>query len=1376
MRTRECWARWIQLPQVWIGVLLLGSGQLGCGSSDETTPQEALATSQQALTSQAEAINAKWVKMGGAAAIGEPTSGVEPLPAGLNGEYQAFSGGCIVSSDDFGAMFLTNATCAKYFSLERQTEYSGNSVLSVVGLPVEDTAPFGTGSATSFTGGKVIVTSGGDYVVYGGIYARYLGLAPVLGLPLSDEQSGISPAIRFQHFENGSMFWRSDVGAFAVRGAILDKWNEVGGLPGQLRFPLSDTETLIDPGGVVIGLKGRFEQGNIYYSPGTGARVLSTKLAVAYEQEFAGPNGDLGLPIGDLATSSASGYQYVDFERGVLVDTNPAGNAPGEVKVFSFFDFYVDRFDSFGDSDCEFGLCGTPDPYWYIRVWDETGAEILDKRWGNANDTDWTVQESWRLPTPSGARSYTVRFHGLDVDDTSDDDDLGTTESTYNIDNLWGTLESNDHRCSTSNGGVTGTYAIRNHPPIDPEKNWIENYWWSFKNFGTDNLTYEQFAATFSDVSNDEAWWLHPFNHFFYDVFFDGIASSGNCFGMSLESIYAQGGRSPYAQPIHQYFDDTQGGDKPIDQYGNPLSPAHASLINHINIKHGYQLGLDAVSWFFAHFLAGTTHDPNANFALGKAFDDSGVPTVVSIFDSEFFQGGHTMRVVGYEPLGPACGGTSLFCYRIHVADPNYPSADLTGDMDEYIEINPGELGQYRYHDYSGGFIGGGRLLVMPYWLLDHQPATPFGLGQQLLDNLTMLLTGSTGRVNQVTDEAGRTLFEAPIEGSPTWDDLTQDAAQRMPTLAPIPIAMDGPMPGQLYAGMHVVGSSHEYDLGLAPGLPAGTRYEATIDTARLASRLSIPGTPGVPDIVRASDIGTETKAMEVEIPAASTEKTIDWTLGAALKHRWAQFKSLTMVPTQKIRMRTANGGYRIIIENDGPDTGAVVQVSAGKGATPVDLGWVDIPGGVSELDFQLPKTTLTVSGQVPGNGGWLTEPVTITLDAVEYSGTGLDAIEYSLDGENWATYAGPFVYAEQGDTELLYRARDKEGNQEAAKRQTFRIDSEEPEAFGAVSLDGGVSLSYTMVDPEPGSGGLGVHTLVQGEAGPIEQFVPGTDGSIDLPTTCSRVEYWAEDAAGNLQLPHAIIEDSVPPVLTAPPVIHTTRCTEAAGLDFGVVADDDCGIVSLTSNAPAQMPLGTTLVTWEASDAAGNVVTVSQEITTELADDPSCCPAGYNIIMGTTNDDQLTGTSGSDCIIALGGQDKLYGLGGNDALSGGDGDDQLWGGPGNDWMYGGTGQDKLSGGSGDDSLLCGDGVDWAYGGIGNDTMFGGQGGDYLFGDAGEDSLWGEADDDHLDGGLGNDYLDGGLNHDWCQGGGGSDHCVQDGGDYLSGTCTPISP
>jgi hypothetical protein len=190
--------------------------------------------------------------------------------------------------------------------------------------------------------------------------------------------------------------------------------------------------------------------------------------------------------------------------------------------------------------------------------------------------------------------------------------------------------------------------------------------------------------------------------------------------------------------------------------------------------------------------------------------------------------------------------------------------------------------------------------------------------------------------------------------------------------------------------------------------------------------------------------------------------------------------------------------------------------------------------------------------------------------------------------------------------------------------------------------------------------------------------------------------------------------------------------------------------------------------VTWTATDAGGRTTTATQRITLRLLDDPACCPSGSNVIIGTSNNDNLTGTGGSDCILARGAQDTINGLGGDDYISAGHGDDVVNSGFGNDVVFGGPGQDQLSGGAGNDTLFGDDGDDTLNGGTGADTLRGGQGQDTLNGNDQNDICFGDFGDDTLNGGAGDDALVGGQ--------GSGDNCIGGSGINTFATCeTPTT-
>jgi Ca2+-binding RTX toxin-like protein len=118
---------------------------------------------------------------------------------------------------------------------------------------------------------------------------------------------------------------------------------------------------------------------------------------------------------------------------------------------------------------------------------------------------------------------------------------------------------------------------------------------------------------------------------------------------------------------------------------------------------------------------------------------------------------------------------------------------------------------------------------------------------------------------------------------------------------------------------------------------------------------------------------------------------------------------------------------------------------------------------------------------------------------------------------------------------------------------------------------------------------------------------------------------------------------------------------------------------------------------------------TGSPEPTVPSCDDgtPTTAPAGYNLIVGSGNNDRgskaLVGTSGNDLIFARGGDDEVNGQGGDDVICGGSGNDFLEGGDGADTIRGERGKDELKGQAGNDTLTGGGGNDVVNGGADTD-------------------------------------------------------------------------
>ena len=137
-----------------------------------------------------------------------------------------------------------------------------------------------------------------------------------------------------------------------------------------------------------------------------------------------------------------------------------------------------------------------------------------------------------------------------------------------------------------------------------------------------------------------------------------------------------------------------------------------------------------------------------------------------------------------------------------------------------------------------------------------------------------------------------------------------------------------------------------------------------------------------------------------------------------------------------------------------------------------------------------------------------------------------------------------------------------------------------------------------------------------------------------------------------------------------------------------------------------------------------------------------------YNIITGTTGNDNLIGTDQQDSITSSNGNDFLDGGSGNDILFGQGGKDILIGGAGNDSIQGGSGADSIHGSSGEDTAYGQNGNDYVIGGIGNDILSGGSGNDVILGQSDHDKIYGNSGDDTLVGGSGRDTVKGGPGAD----------------------------
>jgi uncharacterized protein with LGFP repeats len=110
-----------------------------------------------------------------------------------------------------------------------------------------------------------IATAAGMVLLQGAILAKYQsvgGSDGSLGLPVGQEQSTPNGGRR-QIFGGGAIYWSPQTGADIVRGVIRSTWEyEYGGAGGPLGYPTSDEHSV--PG----GWQSQFQHGTITYTGG----------------------------------------------------------------------------------------------------------------------------------------------------------------------------------------------------------------------------------------------------------------------------------------------------------------------------------------------------------------------------------------------------------------------------------------------------------------------------------------------------------------------------------------------------------------------------------------------------------------------------------------------------------------------------------------------------------------------------------------------------------------------------------------------------------------------------------------------------------------------------------------------------------------------------------------------------------------------------------------------------------------------------------------------------------------------------------------------------------------------------------------------------
>ncbi|MFI8890095.1 OmpL47-type beta-barrel domain-containing protein [Streptomyces paradoxus] len=114
--------------------------------------------------------------------------------------------------------------------------------------------------------------------------------------------------------------------------------------------------------------------------------------------------------------------------------------------------------------------------------------------------------------------------------------------------------------------------------------------------------------------------------------------------------------------------------------------------------------------------------------------------------------------------------------------------------------------------------------------------------------------------------------------------------------------------------------------------------------------------------------------------------------------------------------------------------------------------------------DTTPPVTGVTVEGTRNSAGAYVNS-ARVTVTATDAHGSGVERIEYSLDGGPYLAYAAPVVVDRAGAHTVAYRATDKAGNTAAARTVTFTVVSGQVPAPDCPEYDERLTVIVGTVD-----------------------------------------------------------------------------------------------------------------------------------------------------------------------------------------------------------------------------------------------------------------------------------------------------------------------
>jgi len=266
---------------------------------------------------------------------------------------------------------------------------------------------------------------------------------------------------------------------------------------------------------------------------------------------------------------------------------------------------------------------------------------------------------------------------------------------------------------------------------------------------------------------------------------------------------------------------------------------------------------------------------------------------------------------------------------------------------------------------------------------------------------------------------------------------------------------------------------------------------------------------------------------------------------------------------------------------NFGTVTGEIVNVFLGPGQHDINLTVTDSKGDQNNQSFSVNITDSTAPT--------ITAVSTATLEATSINGA-LYTLNYSAaDNCQIASIseAPTLTTYPLGSTDVTITVRDSLGNTATDQTRVTVQDTIAPVISIPANINKEANAIKTKVD-------LGSAT-----ASDIFPTTISNNAPNDYPLGNTQVTWTASDSNGNASSNKQLvtIKDTTAPSLTAPGDKFVEATAPEMSVSIGNAIANDIFLADVTHNAPTLFPMGSTQVTWTASDTSGNKTNAVQNI-----------------------------------------------------------------------------------------------------------------------------------------------------------------------------------